>query len=214
MRTELQYPYPPPAITTGRLAGEALQPGASAHSASGTATVEKSRGKIVALSISLHFLPFFPAARDIIMKICGACERELPDASFCEEQRRLRQSSRRCEECVATGNELVLMKKGRTRSEEDDCPICSLPLSLDFDESMVQACCMKEVCNGCTLAARKRGMWDCPFCRAPRPDESQTLAMIRKRVNKGDPIAIFNLGTQYPSQFLVVPYTERPRAGS
>ena len=131
------------------------------------------------------------------MKICGACGRELPDGSYSEVQRGLRQSIRRCEECVAAGNQLVLMTKGRTRSEEDDCPICQLPLPLDVKQSMFKACCMKEVCNGCILAARKRGMRDCPFCRAPRPKESQTLAMIRKRVDAGDPVAICHLGTQY-----------------
>ena len=86
---------------------------------------------------------FFPVREDI-MKICGACERELPDDSYSEEQRGRRQSSRLCQECVAAGNQLVLMKKGRTRSEGDDCPICSLPLPLDFDESMFQACCMSH----------------------------------------------------------------------
>ena len=53
--------------------------------------------------------------------VCGACERELPDSSYSVEQRGLRESSRRCEECVAAGTQLVLMKKGRTRSEGDDC---------------------------------------------------------------------------------------------
>ena len=131
------------------------------------------------------------------MKICGACERELPDDSYSGEQRVRRQSSRRCEECVAAGKELVLMKKGRTRSEEDDCPICQLPLPLDVEQSSFRVCCMKKVCSGCSLAARKRGMRDCPFCRAPRPKESQVLAMIRKRVNAGDPVAIWFLGTKY-----------------
>ena len=133
------------------------------------------------------------------MKICGACERQLPDGSFSEEERVRRQSIRRCEECVATGNQLVLMKKGRTRSEEDDCPICQLPLPLDVEQFMFKVCCMKKVCSGCILASVKRGMRDCPFCRAPKPDESQALAMIRKRVDKGDPLAIFNLGNKYCS---------------
>ena len=62
--------------------------------------------------------------------ICGACERDLPEASYSQEQGRLRQSVRRCEECVAEGNQLVLMKKGRTRSEDDECPICNLLLPL------------------------------------------------------------------------------------
>ncbi|EJK72957.1 hypothetical protein THAOC_05459, partial [Thalassiosira oceanica] len=131
------------------------------------------------------------------MKICGACVRELPDGSYSEEQRARRQSIRRCEECVAAGNQLVLMKKGRTRPEEDDCPICQLPLPLDMMESSFRMCCMKRVCNGCTLATRKRGMRDCPFCRAPTPDESQALVMIRKRIDRGDPMAICNLGAKY-----------------
>ena len=82
------------------------------------------------------------------------------------------------------------MKKGRTRSEDDDCPICQLPLPLEANQSSFRTCCMTRVCNGSILAAEKRGMDDCPFCRAPRPDESQTLAMVRKRVDVGDPQAI------------------------
>ena len=134
------------------------------------------------------------------MKICGACERELPEDSYNGEQRENRQSTRRCEECVTAGNELVLMKKGRTRSEEDDCPICRMPLPLDGKQSMSHPCCMKTVCNGCNLAAQKRGMRDCPFCRSPLPKMSQTgqvVAMIQKRVDAGDPMAIFHLGNNY-----------------
>ena len=133
------------------------------------------------------------------IQICGACERELPDGAYSGKQRELRQSSRRCEECVAAGNELVLMKKGRTRSEEDDCPICQLPLPLDWKQSSFRACCMKKVCNGCILESVKRGMRDCPFCRAPTPDKSQTLAMARKRVDAGDSVAIYFLGFQHKS---------------
>ena len=57
---------------------------------------------------------------------------------------------------------------------------------------------MTLVCNGCLLAARKRGMWDCPFCRAPLPEnESQVLAMTQTRVAVGDPMAIYYLGGKY-----------------
>ena len=51
------------------------------------------------------------------------------------------------------GNQLVLLKKGRERSEEVECPICNLLLPLRLDQSSVQACCMKEVCVGCILAS-------------------------------------------------------------
>ena len=130
--------------------------------------------------------------------ICGACERELPEGAYSEEQRGRRQSSRRCDECVAAGNQLVLIKKGRTRSEDDDCPICQLPLPLDAKQTSFRVCCMTLVCNGCILAAQKRGMDDCPFCRAPTPEEiSQILAMIQKRVDAGDPVAMRHLGDKY-----------------
>ena len=99
---------------------------------------------------------------------------------------------------MAAWNQLVLIKKGRTRSEDDDCPICQLPLPLDAEQSLFMVCCMKEVCKGCILAGRKRGMWDCPFCRTSTPrSESQALAMVRKRVDAGDPAAIWHLGTTY-----------------
>ena len=135
----------------------------------------------------------------MVTLICGACERELPGDSYSQGQRRVRQSIRRCEECGAEGNQLVLMKKGRERSEEDECPICNLPLPLDSKQSTFRPCCMKEVCTGCVLAALKRGMRrDCPFCRTPLPeDDSQILGMIQKRADAGDPMAIYYLGQQY-----------------
>ena len=131
------------------------------------------------------------------MMICGACERELPEGSFSVEQRGRRQSSRICTECVVGGNQLALMKKGRARSEEDECPICQLLSPLDSDQSSFSVCCMKLVCNGCILAALKREMRDCPFCRTPTPDESAVVAMVQKRVNAGDPVAIHHLGRAY-----------------
>ena len=132
------------------------------------------------------------------MMICGACERELPEGSYSGEQRGRRQSIRRCEECVAAGNQLVLMKKGRERSEDDDCPICSLPLPLDGTQSLFRPCCMNLVCVGCVTAAWMRGMKGCPFCRTPDPeDNSQTLAMMQKRADAGDPLAIWHLGNNY-----------------
>ena len=131
------------------------------------------------------------------MMICGACERTLPEGAYGGEQRGLRQSIRRCEECVAAGNQLVLMKKGRTRSEEDECPICNLLLPIDTEQSSFWVCCTKRVCQGCLLASRKRGMNDCPFCRTPLPDEGQGLVMIQKRVDAGDPVSMWHLGNKY-----------------
>ena len=93
-----------------------------------------------------------------------------------------------------------LMTSGHERSERDRCPICFLLVEMPTGEhSKINACCMKRVCNGCELAAEQRGIYDrCPFCRTPLPtDNVSALAMIRKRVNKGDAEAIKTLGDKY-----------------
>ncbi|EJK73390.1 hypothetical protein THAOC_04988 [Thalassiosira oceanica] len=57
---------------------------------------------------------------------------------------------------------------------------------------------MKRICAGCYVAAKERGMFDCPFCRAAIPDnDADNLTMLRARVRKKDPMAINLLGEQY-----------------
>ncbi|EJK78035.1 hypothetical protein THAOC_00087 [Thalassiosira oceanica] len=95
-----------------------------------------------------------------------------------------------------------LMASGHERPEGDRCPICFDLIELPVHEhSMRNACCMKRVCNGCLLAAWQRGMNDrCPFCRTPIPDnDASRLAMIQKRVSKGDEEAMSFLGNKYYS---------------
>jgi len=93
-----------------------------------------------------------------------------------------------------------LMTSGLERPEGDRCTICFDLIELPVGQhSKMNACCMKRVCNGCGLAARQRGMFDrCPFCRTPLPhDDASMLAMIHKRVGKGDAEAICFLGDWY-----------------
>ena len=48
------------------------------------------------------------------------------------------------------------------------------------------------------MAAKKRGMNDCPFCRTPMPENyAGAIAMIMARVEKKDPVAINLLGDRY-----------------
>lgn len=133
-----------------------------------------------------------------MMKICGACKRQLPDDSYSVGQRGLRQSMRRCLECVSTGNQLELMMRGRVRAEEDTCPVCELPLPVTMEETTLQPCCMKRVCIGCSLESRKCGINNCPFCRTDIPNnESLVISMVQKRVAVSDPTAMCFLGIQH-----------------
>ena len=94
-----------------------------------------------------------------------------------------------------------LMSSGHERPEVDVCTICYLYIGWPLSQhSKNNACCMKRVCNGCVWAARRRGLLDrCPFCRTPIPidDASPLLAMVQKRVGKGDASAICFLGDQH-----------------
>ncbi|EJK53667.1 hypothetical protein THAOC_26847, partial [Thalassiosira oceanica] len=95
-----------------------------------------------------------------------------------------------------------LLNEGHKRWEGDRCPICFLFIGLPIDEhAKMNICCMKLVCNGCGLAAQQRGLRGCAFCRTPHPsdetDDASTLAMVQKRVSKGDAEAIFHLGQRY-----------------
>ena len=96
--------------------------------------------------------------------------------------------------------EQALMSSGHERPEEDRCPICFLLIELPVGKhSKTNACCMKRVCKGCSLEARRRGIYDiCPFCRTPFvKDDASLLAMIQKRADKGDAEATKVLGDEY-----------------
>ena len=93
-----------------------------------------------------------------------------------------------------------LLNEGHERTERDRCPICFLFIGLPATKhSNMNVCCMKRVCKGCVLAASQRGIYDsCPFCRTPHPkDNASALAMIQKRVSKGDAAAFFHLAQKY-----------------
>ncbi|EJK76621.1 hypothetical protein THAOC_01607 [Thalassiosira oceanica] len=101
---------------------------------------------------------------------------------------------------VAQNLQRQLMTSGHERPEDDRCPICFDLIELPMPKhSKINVCCMKRVCNGCDLAATRRGMYDsCPFCRTPLPaDDASKLAMVQKRVSKGDADAIAHLSCKY-----------------
>ena len=92
-----------------------------------------------------------------------------------------------------------LYSEGHERLEGDFCPICTLPIPLPIGKhSTFNVCCMTVICGGCLVASQKRGVLDCPFCRAPYPDnDADELAMIQARVEKKDPNAIMALAQKY-----------------
>merc|ERR1719443_1257969 len=132
------------------------------------------------------------------LKNCTACLLVKYCGVDCQRAHR-KQHKKACKQRAAELKDEQLYSQGRERHEWDFCPICLLAVPLPTDQhSRFNACCMKRICNGCNLAAMKRGMNDCPFCRTPDPDnDAALLSMIQARVTKKDPAAISLLGQKY-----------------
>ena len=134
------------------------------------------------------------------LKDCAACRLVKYCGVACQKAHR-KQHKKACKERVAELKDEQLYSQGHERPEGDFCPLCTLPIPLPTDKNSVcNVCCMKSICKGCALAADKRGMNDCVFCRTPLPDkdnDADTLAMVMARVEKKDPEAIYHLGQTY-----------------
>ncbi|EJK67449.1 hypothetical protein THAOC_11512 [Thalassiosira oceanica] len=132
------------------------------------------------------------------LKICTACRVVKYCSVDCQKAHR-KQHKRACKQRAAELEDERLYNQGHERPEGDSCPICALPIPPSVNEhSGFNACCMKRICLGCNLAAKKRGMAGCPFCRTPSPEnEADVLVMVTARVEKKDPAAINFLGEQY-----------------
>ena len=104
-----------------------------------------------------------------------------------------------CKKRVAELRDDLLFRQPEI-SNFGDCPICSLPLALDASKHVIQSCCSKVICNGCSYAneIRERNAklrQTCPFCRHYVPATRATaLANEMKRVEVNDPAAIRMLG--------------------
>ncbi len=78
-----------------------------------------------------------------------------------------------------------------------ECPICCLPLSLDYEKSSLYSCCSKIICYGCVHANSKTVGGDrCPFCREPLANDEECNRRLMTRVKAKDPVAMRHMGTK------------------
>ncbi|EJK67613.1 hypothetical protein THAOC_11329 [Thalassiosira oceanica] len=136
---------------------------------------------------------------DIVkLKHCNACRIVKYCGVDCQKAHR-KQHKKACRKRAAELKDEQLYSQGHERPEGSFCPICTLPIPLPMHEhSVFNVCCMKRICHGCDFAAKRRGMFDCSFCRTPLPEtDADMLVMIQARVKKKDPEAIGNLAERY-----------------
>jgi len=103
------------------------------------------------------------------MNTCNKCKMVKYCNAACKKKHRSKHK-KACERRVAELHDEQLFKDHPLTEE---CPICMLPLPLEFNGGQVTfyACCGKKICNGCiyTLVPSmvSEGKDLCPFCRMP-----------------------------------------------
>ena len=135
----------------------------------------------------------------VMLKKCNACLLVKYCSVDCQKAHR-KLHKKACKKRAAELKDERLYSQGHERPEGDFCPICTLPVPMPTDQhSTFNACCTKMVCNGCVVAAIKRGMYATfPFCRNPMPEDSaEILALVQKRIDTGDADAMEFLAGKY-----------------
>ena len=137
---------------------------------------------------------------DIKLKKCTACHLVKYCSVKCQKEHRPKHK-KECKKRAAELKDEILFKQPES-NHLGDCPICSLPLSIDPKKSTSYSCCSKSICIGCDYANRKREIrgrlqQKCPFCREALPStEEEYTKRLMKRVEADDPEAICDMGTK------------------
>eukprot|EP00577_Skeletonema_sp_RCC1716_P017166 CAMPEP_0113403492 /NCGR_PEP_ID=MMETSP0013_2-20120614/17859_1 /TAXON_ID=2843 ORGANISM="Skeletonema costatum, Strain 1716" /NCGR_SAMPLE_ID=MMETSP0013_2 /ASSEMBLY_ACC=CAM_ASM_000158 /LENGTH=281 /DNA_ID=CAMNT_0000288979 /DNA_START=96 /DNA_END=938 /DNA_ORIENTATION=+ /assembly_acc=CAM_ASM_000158 len=138
---------------------------------------------------------------DIKLKTCTACKSARYCSVKCQRDHRP-QHKRACKKRAAKLRDEILFKQPES-SNEGDCPICFLPLSLDQTKSTMMTCCSKVICGGCYHSNEVRIFEEklkstCPFCRHPAPtSEEENEENIMKRVELNDPAATLQMSIRH-----------------
>ena len=131
---------------------------------------------------------------DIKLNECDHCDL----VRYCSDECQNNHKSEHEEECKKRAAELrdeILFKQPES-THLGDCPICRLPLSIDPTKSIMNRCCFKVICNGCSRANMIREIegrleHTCAFCREPMPKTwEEEIKRRMKRIEANDPAAI------------------------
>ena len=152
---------------------------------------------------------------------CGKGEESTGDLKACTACKLVKYCNRDCQiahrplhkkACKKRAAELYDEALFRDHQTPDDCPICFLPLPLDFGrnaapqttgieihaQTTFQSCCGKIICCGCIYAMcqedRERGgeRGPCAFCRAPMVTSAAEEIQRIKRLMEGNNAVAFN----------------------
>ena len=136
---------------------------------------------------------------NVKLKACdGGCDLVKYCSDECQENQR-EQHDEECKKRKAELHDKQLFTQP-DRSHRGECPICCLPLPVEFRKSSMMPCCSKWICKGCDHANQKREFFEgleprCAFCREPAAkSREEALKQIMRRVKKNDPVAMTQMG--------------------
>ena len=131
------------------------------------------------------------------LKACTACKL----VKYCNRECQIAHRPQHKKECRKRAAELHDIELFKQPPPREDCPICFVRLPLVTTGFRYRSCCGKVICNGCIRAPIYDDQGNivdnrkCPFCRMPPPRSE--VENINKRVEAGDPLAIYNMGNWY-----------------
>jgi len=144
---------------------------------------------------------------DDVTNTCNKCKQVKYCNAACKKKHR-HKHKKDCEEHLRTAAEHVAelhdIELFKQPPPEEDCPICFLRLPTLVLGHSYFACCGKKICGGCAHSpvydnqGNKVDKHKCPFCRVPSAISKEELHQrYKKRVELGDAIAMFNVGSCY-----------------
>jgi len=140
------------------------------------------------------------------MNTCNKCKSVKYCNAACKKKHRSKHK-KACEKRVAELYDEQLFKQ----VEQEECPICMLPLPFDSSQVSFQTCCGKRLCHGCIYAMEMSKRNDlCAFCRTPlgASDEEQ-IKRVKRLMDKGNGGAFHLLAGLYARGMLGLPRDHR-----
>ena len=150
--------------------------------------------------------------------ICAACGKEGDGDSmntcnkcnlvkYCNAACKKKHKSKHKKKCERRVAELYDEKLFKDHPPGEECPICMLPLPLAADQISFEACCGKDICDGCIRAMAESGAKNiCAFCRTLHPSSGEeSVKRIMKLMEKGNADAYYMLAGYYAEGTMGMP---------
>jgi len=154
---------------------------------------------------------------DVVVSVCANCGKEGSDVNnicnkckqvkYCNaacKKKHKKKHKKDCEEYIRLAAEKHDIELFKEPPPKEDCPICFLRIPTLETGGTYYSCCGKTICSGCEYAplydhqGNEVDNEKCPFCRTPAPtSDEEANKREKKRVEVGDPIAIYNVGNNY-----------------